>query len=153
MARIKLVLDIKAPPEVCFDLSRDLDLHRGSMSHTNEEAVAGRTSGLIELGEEVTWRARHFGMVHLHKARISAFDRPRHFRDEMVEGRFRSFVHDHYFEATATGTRMTDELEFRAPLGPLGALVDALVLKGYLRRLLQTRNEFIRREAQAGSNR
>ena len=147
---LELVTEIKAPPALCFDLSRDLDLHRRSLVHTNEEAITGRTSGLIEMGEEVTWRARHFGVVHVHTARITGYDRPNHFRDEMVRGRFKDFIHDHHFEATDWGTRMRDVLEFRSPFGPIGAAVDALVLKGYLRRLLESRNQVIRVEAEKG---
>ena len=120
------------------------------MCDTKEEAIGGRTTGLIEMDEEVTWRARHFGLVHLHTARITGFDHPNFFRDEMVRGRFKEFTHDHYFEATDSGTRMRDVLEFRSPFGPIGAAVDALVLKGYLRRMLESRNEVIRAEAENG---
>jgi ligand-binding SRPBCC domain-containing protein len=148
VARLELTIEVKASPERCFDLSRDLDFHLRSMSHTNEQAIAGRTSGLIEMGEEVTWRAKHFGVYHLHTSRITGFDRPKYFRDEMVAGRFKEFTHDHHFEATVSGTRIRDVLEFRSPLGPIGAVVDALVLKGYLRRLLETRNEVVRSEAE-----
>ncbi|RED52621.1 hypothetical protein [Cohnella lupini] len=62
MPTIQISLFIKAPIQVCFDLSRSIDLHMESISHTNERAVKGRTSGLIELGETVTWEATHFGI-------------------------------------------------------------------------------------------
>lgn len=148
MPRLKITTKIKAPPETCFDLSRDLDFHVRSLEHTGERAVSGRTSGLIELGEEVTWRGRHFGLEHEHTSRITAFDRPRHFRDEMVTGRFKSFVHDHYFEPTPDGTRVIDILEFTTPCGPLGRLVDLLVLTRYMRKLLRTRNSAVKAEAE-----
>ncbi len=151
MARIEIETEIDAPPDSCFDMARDLDLHRRSLSHTGEEAVAGKTSGLIELGEQVTWRARHFGFVFEHTAKITAFDRPKHFRDEMIQGRFSSFVHDHYFEPVGSGTRMRDVLVFRSPFGPIGAIVDYLVLKGYLRNLLLGRAEVIQAEAVAAN--
>ena len=106
MPRIKIETEIRATPGRCFDLSRDLDLHLRSLAHTAERAVAGKTSGLIGLGEEVTWRGRHFGIVHEHTSRITSFDRPRHFRDEMVRGRFKSFCHDHYFEPPASVARL-----------------------------------------------
>lgn len=140
--------DVRASVETCFDLSRDLDLHRRSLAHTNEEAVEDRTSGLIELGEEVTWRGRHFGLYLTHTSRITAFDRPRHFRDEMIRGKFQSFVHDHYFKALKDCTRMRDVLEFRSPFGILGRAVDVLVLGRYLRALLANRNDVIRGEAE-----
>lgn len=141
---VTIELWIDAPIERCFDAARDLDLHVNSMQHTNERAVAGRMSGLIELDEEVTWRGRHFGVTQHFTSRITAFDRPRHFRDEMQRGAFRSFVHDHYFVAENGGTKMTDVLVFAAPLGILGLLAERLFLRRYLERLLTARAEAIR---------
>lgn len=113
------------------------------MAHTGERAVGGRTSGLIELHEEVTWRGRHFGVVQQFTSRITAFDRPRHFRDEMQRGAFRSFVHDHYFVEENGLTRMTDVLAFAAPLGILGRIAERLFLRRYLERLLTARGKTI----------
>jgi ligand-binding SRPBCC domain-containing protein len=135
---------IDASPERCFDAARDLDLHLVSMQHTGERAVGGKTTGLIELHEEVTWRGRHFGVTQHFTSRITAFDRPRHFRDEMQRGAFRSFVHDHFFAAENGGTKMTDVLVFAAPLGVLGLLAEKLVLRRYMERLLTTRAKVIR---------
>src|SRR5688572_19605400 len=147
--RIELVTTIRAPRRVCFDVARSLDLHVKSLAHTGERAVAGRTSGLIELGEEVTWRARHFGLVHHHTSRITAFAAPAHFRDSMVRGRFRVFEHDHFFTEVAGGTEMRDVLEFASPCGWFGRLVDRCVLQRYLTRLLERRNAIVRAEAEA----
>jgi len=152
MARFKIVTEIDAPLEVCFDLARDIDFHTRSLSDTAERAVAGRTGGLIGLGESVTWEARHLGVRQRFTAEVTAFDRPAFFRDEMTRGAFRSFTHDHRFEARLKDrggvTVMTDEVEFRSPLGPLGWLVDALFLTGYMRRLLEKRCEAIKLEAE-----
>ncbi|MFL6246796.1 MAG: SRPBCC family protein [Thermoanaerobaculia bacterium] len=142
---------IDAPIERCFDAARDLDLHVTSMQHTNERAVAGKTTGLIELGEDVTWRGRHFGVTQHFTSRITAFERPHHFRDEMQRGAFHSFVHDHYFVAENGGTKMTDVLVFAAPLGVLGVFAEKLFLRRYLERLLTTRNEAIREALERGA--
>lgn len=141
---ITIVTQIRATPERCFDASRDLDLHMESMGHTGERAVAGRTSGLIEMGEQVTWEGRHFGIRQRFTSAITAYDRPRHFQDSMVRGAFRSFIHDHYFEACDGGTRMTDVLAFRSPFGLPGAVVDRLVMRKYLTSLLTQRNEIVK---------
>jgi len=135
---------IRASPERCFDASRDLDLHVESMGHTGERAVGGRTSGLIELGEQVTWEGRHFGIRQRFTSAITAYDRPRHFQDSMVKGAFLSFVHDHYFEACPEGTLMKDVLTFQSPFGVIGAIVDRLVMTRYMRRLLMQRNEIVK---------
>src|SRR5438045_2573161 len=108
MPTLVLETTIAAPRPRCFDLSRDLDLHLRSMTESGERAVAGRLSGLIGMGEEVTWEARHFGLTHQHTSRITAFDPPAHFRDSMVRGRFARFEHDHYFLEQSGGTLMRD---------------------------------------------
>ena len=148
MPRFEIVTEIEAPPERCFDLARDRDLHVESMAHTGERAVAGRTTGLIGPDEQVTWHGRHFGIQHEHTALITAFYRPRHFRDEMIRGRFKRFVHDHWFEVTPHGTRMRDGLEFASPLGWLGSLVDLVIMGRYLERLLRERGLVIKRHAE-----
>ena len=136
MAVFRIVTTIAAPIGGCFDLARDIDFHTESLGHTGERAVAGRTSGLIGLGESVTWEGRHLGVRQRLTVEVTAFDRPFYFRDVMTAGAFRSFAHDHRFEERGGGTVMTDEVEFRSPLGPVGWLVDRLFLAGYLRRLL-----------------
>jgi ligand-binding SRPBCC domain-containing protein len=135
---------LAASPERCFDASRDLNLHVTSMKETGEKAVAGRTSGLIELGEQVTWEGRHFGVRQRFTSKITAYDRPAYFQDSMVKGAFHSFVHDHYFEPVDGGTKMTDVLTFSSPLGFLGAIVDRVVMAAYLRRMLIARNDAIK---------
>ena len=110
----RLVTDIAAPIDVCFDLARDIDFHTRSLEGTGERAVAGRTTGLIGPGESVTWEARHLGIRHRLTAKVTTFDRPGYFRDVMTAGAFRSFAHDHRFEARDGRTTMTDEVEFRS---------------------------------------
>jgi len=153
MAVLRIVTEIAAAVEVCFDLARDIDFHTRSLGDTGERAVAGRTSGRIELGESVTWEARHLRFRQRLTVEITAFDRPVYFRDVMTRGVFRSFAHDHRFEPRGTGTIMNDEIEFRSPFGPLGWLVDRLFMTSYLRRLLEGRCEAIKREAEAMTRR
>ncbi|MEO6654611.1 MAG: hypothetical protein ABIO36_00865 [Pyrinomonadaceae bacterium] len=62
MPVINLETKINAPIERVFDLARSLDLHQRSMVHTQERAVGGVISGLIDLGQTVTWKAIHFGI-------------------------------------------------------------------------------------------
>jgi ligand-binding SRPBCC domain-containing protein len=150
MATFELTTFIAAPLERCFDLSLDLDFHQRSFAHTGERIVGGRPSGRIGLHEFVTWEARHFGVAQRMSVGITAVARPHHFEDRMIHGPFSGFHHVHAFEAVPGGTRMTDRFEFRSPLGPLGALVDALFLKRYLRRLMETRNTALKTEAERG---
>ena len=149
MPTIELVRRVAAPPERCFDLARSIELHEHSTAATGERAIAGVTSGLIGMDESVTWSARHFGVRQTLTSRITAFDRPHHFRDEQVRGAFAGFEHDHWFEPDgAGGTVMRDTFTFRAPLGLLGRVVERLVLTAYMRRLLETRLDVVARAAE-----
>ena len=126
MARIELSLLVAAPPSRCFDLARSIDAHIQSAAATGERAIGARTAGLLGLGDEVTWRARHLGIWQNLTSRITAFERPLHFRDSMVRGAFARFDHDHYFEPAHGKTLLRDVFDYRAPLGPLGWLAERL---------------------------
>jgi ligand-binding SRPBCC domain-containing protein len=147
--RLELATHVCAPPERCFDLARSVDFHCYSTAPTGERAVGGRLSGLLGLGEEVTWEARHFGVRQRLTSRITAFDRPRHFRDSMVRGAFAWFDHDHFFVPEDGGTRMTDLFAFASPLGPLGRIADRLVVSRYMRHFLQRRNHHLKTVAES----
>jgi len=140
---------IHAPIERCFYLSLNIDLHQDSTAQTKERAVAGVTSGLIGLGERVTWRGRHFGIMLSHTSEITAYEAPTFFEDVMVSGVFRSFRHRHRFYADANGTVMEDRLEFTAPIPLLGRMIEVLVLKRYLGSFLRERNAFIKQIAES----
>lgn len=152
MPIIQVQVLIRAPVELCFDLARDVEAHQRSVSHTGERAVAGVSAGLMGLGDTVTWEAVHFGVRQRLTARITEFERPYRFVDEMVAGAFAGFHHTHRFEPVAEGTRMTDVFDYRSPLGPLGRLADVLFLERYMRRFLTVRSEALKRmaEEQAG---
>ena len=149
MQVITLETKIAAPVQRCFLLSLNVDLHVQSTAKTNERAIAGITHGLMELGDKVTWRARHFGLMLTHETLISRYEMPLYFQDVMLKGMFRSFVHDHYFtHVLGDQTLMRDKLSFEAPLGPIGRVVEVLILKNYLSEFLRSRNTLIRHVAE-----
>lgn len=143
-----MATEIRADLEVCFDLARSVEAHLASTVHTGEQAVGGVTSGLLGPGDHVTWRARHLGVEQHLTSRITRFDRPHHFRDEMTRGAFARLVHDHYFEPRATGTVMRDVLDFASPFGLVGRLLDAVYLEGYLTRFLAGRARVLKNLAE-----
>lgn len=151
MPAFRIVTEIAAPVERCFDLSRSIDLHLESMIASKERAVDGVTSGLIAEGQEVSWQARHFGVQWRMTSRITEFDPPIRFVDEMVRGPFAAFRHEHHFHPhtfypSGAGTRMTDVVSFRMSLGPPADFPVGL----YLRRLMRIRNDVIRAKAEQG---
>ncbi|AEW87075.1 hypothetical protein B0A78_11325 [Flavobacterium columnare NBRC 100251 = ATCC 23463] len=61
MTTIHLKTIINAEIKVVFNTARNLDYHKESFFFTKEKIIAGRSSGLIEEGESVTWQGKHFG--------------------------------------------------------------------------------------------
>jgi len=149
MAVIELSTLIRAPRERVFDLARSIDAHQDSTGGTEEHAVAGVTKGLIGMGEEETWEARHFGVRQRLTVRVVAFDRPRFFQDVMISGAFKNMAHDHNFAEHPEGTLMSDRFEFKSPLGILGTIADRLFLANYMRRFIARRNHVLKQLAES----
>ena len=149
MPVIVLRTRVAAPPSRCFDLARDIDLHQRSTAASRERAVAGVTSGPLGRGDEVTWEATHFGVRQRLTSRITEFDPPNRFVDEMVRGAFARFRHEHQFLSIPDGTDMVDIFDYTSPLGPLGRLADGLFLRRYMTRLLRARNAYLKRVAES----
>ena len=148
MTIIELTTIIDAPIQKCFDLARSIDLHMRSTGKTRERAIAGRTSGLIEKGETVTWEAVHFGVKQQLTTHIPEMKPPHYFSDEMTKGAFKSLYHQHYFESNDGTTIMTDVFKYETPAGIFGKLFDILVLKNYMTHFIKQRNAVIKSEAE-----
>ncbi|WP_158729247.1 MULTISPECIES: SRPBCC family protein [unclassified Flavobacterium] len=148
MTTIQLTTKINAPIEIIFDLSRNIDVHQQSTAKSNETAIDGITSGLINLNETVTWRGKHFGVYLKHKSLISAMEIPTYFVDEMLEGKFKSFKHQHTFIQKNGFVIMEDKIQYETPYGIFGKLFDLLLLKNHLSTFIAERNSFIKKLAE-----
>src|SRR5664279_4363942 len=144
MPQIQLQTIINAEMEICFDLSRSIDLHKISTAATKEKAIDGKTSGLINLNEFVTWQATHFGISQKLTSTITQYNRPFHFRDEQLKGAFKYLIHDRNFYVTGDKVIMKDNFRFQSPFGYVGKLFDSLILRNYLKKLLIKRNDTIK---------
>ena len=143
MTTINLTTKINASKQIVFNASRNIDIHQQSASKSNEKAIAGTTSGLINLNETVTWRGKHFGFYLTHKSKITAMDLYDYFVDEMEQGKFKTFRHEHFFEEKNSVTIMTDKLQYETPFGIIGKIFDSLFLKNHLINFLLERNKIL----------
>jgi ligand-binding SRPBCC domain-containing protein len=148
MPFIQLTTFIEAPVDRIFDLSRSIDLHKSSMTKYEEKPIAGTISGLINQGEEVTWKAKHFYKERILKVRITAMQKPFLFIDEQVQGSFKLMKHEHFFKPCDNGTIMIDQFYFDLYDGLLGKWLNRLYLTGYIKRLLEERNSVIKKVAE-----
>ncbi len=149
MTTIHLVTEIEADIYTCFDAARDIDIHKLSTKQTNEIAIAGRTSGLCELGDMITWEATHFGIRQQLTVEITKFNRPYFFEDKMLKGAFKSMQHKHYFEEKDGKTIMIDKFEYEVPYSIAGKIFNTIILKRYMTSFLVTRNQFIKSVVEA----
>ncbi|MCE4026374.1 SRPBCC family protein [Microbacterium sp. Au-Mic1] len=151
MGSFVLERTIAAPVERVFALSVDVDVHVDSMAAHDERIADGVHAGRMAEGDMVTWDARHFGIRFRMTSLVFDVDEPHAFSDRQIRGPFAEFRHRHTFEPASIpaaparprgrGTLMRDEIVFRSPFGPIGRIVDALVMRRHLIRLIQQRND------------
>jgi ligand-binding SRPBCC domain-containing protein len=139
---------IQAPIELCFDLARDVEIHCQTTACTQERIVGGKNIGLLELGDEVTFEAVHFGIKQRLSSKIIECERPHRFTDQMMRGAFKSLRHVHEFKADVDQTLMRDTLEWKSPLGMLGILADRLAVENHMRNFLLERNKELKKIAE-----
>ena len=152
MIRLEELTTINAPIQRCFDLSRSVEVHLLANVHSGEQAIAlgGVTSGLVGFSEQVTWRAKHFGIWQELTSKTTALESPTYLQVTMVRGIFRFMQADHLFQTLPSGvTEMKDVFSITAPLPLLGRLAEALFLRRYMLNLLRERNAVIKRLAES----
>jgi len=72
-------------------------------------------------------------------------DSPRSFTDKQLKGPYALWEHTHTFEVVPGGIKMTDEVKYALPLGPLGILAHILFVKQKLANIFDFRAETLTR--------
>ncbi|WP_372238969.1 cell division protein [Paenibacillus sp. FSL A5-0031] len=149
LVTVKTEVLINAPIHHCFDLARNIDVHTQTVwKHTKERAIAGTIEGMINKGETVTFQATHFLIRQKLTSKITEYERPYLFVDEMSKGAFKSLRHEHIFEEHDGMTLMKDILVFEAPFGLIGWITERLILKRYMKSFLEHRNNQLKIRAE-----
>ncbi|WP_400078973.1 cell division protein [Winogradskyella sp. R77965] len=148
MPLITVKTKIDADINVCFDLARDIGFYYKSLKKFTEIPIRGKTFGLVEKGDYTTWETNHLIFAQHLILRVTEFESPYLFVDEMVKGEFKAYRHEHVFKEDSNKTVMIDKFYFESPYGVLGQIVDWLFLKRHLKRLLITRNALLKQKAE-----
>lgn len=144
MTEIVLETSIKAPIQVVFDGARSIDVRLAANARLAEEVIDGPKSGLLQLGDEITWRSKHFGVCYHFNSKITKMKAPVYYRDEMLSSAFHSLKHDCLFEANGDLTVMKNVLRYKPTYGILGKIVNRFFLQQYLSKYLAAKNQIIK---------
>ncbi|KJD33196.1 hypothetical protein PW52_14825 [Tamlana sedimentorum] len=149
MPCIEVKTEIDADIEKCFDLARDVTFYQSTLKNPTEMAIGGKVSGLVQKGDFTLWETRHL-YIHQHLTlKVTEFESPVLFVDEMIEGSFKSYKHQHIFKELQNKTLMIDRFYFESPYGVIGKLYDTFILKKHIKNLLVFRNAALKEKAEA----
>jgi len=76
---------------------------------------------------------------------ISEWEPPYRFVDLQLKGPYKLWRHEHRFVSEGGGTRITDEVRYRLPFGPLGLVAHRLKVKKDVESIFRYRSEVVRR--------
>jgi ligand-binding SRPBCC domain-containing protein len=93
----------------------------------------------LSAGARLRYRLTLFGIPIRWRTEIVAWTPPRGFVDVQRRGPFLLWEHTHRLRPVAGGTEIYDNVRYRLFLGPLGALVRRLVIRGWLERIFDYR--------------
>ncbi|HTX35766.1 MAG TPA: SRPBCC family protein [Bryobacteraceae bacterium] len=92
-----------------------------------------------DLRYQLSWHGVPVGWT----TRIRRWEPPVRFIDVQLSGPYRLWHHTHRFEAASGGTRMSDVVRYRLPLGWIGRAVNALKVRRDLEGIFDYRRERI----------
>lgn len=155
MPQFTLITKVKAPLERVYDLARCIELHLlTSGEDINECTISGRSEGLQEEGETLTWKVGHLGNRQTMTTQIAELAKPKLIREVMTKGEFKAFEHLRTFESEegAKETVMQDTISYTLGFGILGKLVANLLLTAYIRESVRKHSNTVKEVAESASD-
>jgi ligand-binding SRPBCC domain-containing protein len=112
-----------------------------------------RTPGSLTMraGLLIDYQVRVLGWTTRWRSLIAEYDPPYGFRDVQVVGPYRRWDHRHRFRREGGGTVIEDLVVYEPPLGPLGGLLDVLVIRRQLAAIFEYRRRRIEALLGAGA--
>ena len=135
---------VRRPIDVVFDFfASPPNLARITPSSMGFEFLT--TDHDMRAGLAIDYRIRPLvGIPLTWRTRITEFDPPHGLRDVQLSGPYHRWEHRHTFEAVDGGTIVRDEVDYELPLGPVGDVMNRLVVRSELERIFRHRGQTIR---------
>ena len=99
----------------------------------------------MQEGTLIDYRLKLHGVRLNWRTRIDEWEPGVRFVDRQLKGPYRLWHHTHTFEADGEGTLMRDIVRYALPLGPLGEVARAVLVKRDLKRIFDFRQAEIAR--------
>lgn len=135
---------IPAPLDIVWEYFCDpKNLNRITPPDMNFEILSGGDVRMYE-GQLIEYRVEFVrGIRSRWLTEISHVRACEYFVDEQRLGPYRFWYHEHGFEATSSGTRMTDRVTYEAPVGVLGEILNRLWIAERLNQIFDFRRRTI----------
>ena len=134
MVTIRLTTWVNAPIERCFQLATNVEFNSASAS---AKAASGDTFQVGDVFNRSGWWR---GLRMAYTSRIEEIRPFTYFKEVMADGSFRQFEHEHHFTPMDDGTRVRSEVRFAAGGGPVGLMLERLLLRKHVLKLLTQRH-------------
>lgn len=92
-------------------------------------------------GAEIEYIIKWLGIPIHWKTIIEDYQPPLLFIDRQEKGPYSLWRHRHTFEQTPQGTKVADHVDYQLPLGPLGAIAHAVMVKRQLLEIFNFRQQ------------
>lgn len=127
MPRFESRTPLSASPQEVFEyIRRPANLQ--AIAPPESQFVYVQPPPLIELGSRLVCKVQTNGMIQQMTYEIVEMVSPERYREKMVEGPLRLWVHDSIVEPSPTGTVLINRIEFEPPGGLLGLIVNERVI-------------------------
>lgn len=94
-------------------------------------------------GLRLDYTIRWLGLPMRWTSMITAYDAPHVFVDEQERGPYAYWHHRHDFFADSAGTVIADRVRYSLPLGPLGRIAQAVMVKPQLLGIFRFRQDAV----------
>jgi ligand-binding SRPBCC domain-containing protein len=144
MGRYQKSIHINAPVDAVFHFHDDT---RNLIKITPPSIkVSFTTRGAQGLGQDIFLSVRQFGLLTTSwHVQITEYQPPTRMVDEQIKGPFASWKQSRVIAATQDGSTLTDIVDYTLPFGPVGRLIDALVVRKQIEAMFEYRQQATKR--------
>ena len=123
MAVFEASVELACSPEVAFEFLVQPENIR-LITPSSVMLVFDAAPKRLSLGARMEFRVQAYGVVRSAVYEVTVWDEPRRFVEQQIEGPTGSWEHEHLFQPTSHGVRVTDRITFTPPGGMLGLLIN-----------------------------